>query len=180
MIPQTVPAPRGSHGVALVPGIFPSLWSRSAAELPPRIHPPPWSPSLASGLAWAPGWPWPRWITLKWAKDQFGSKNDEKIQVLRMEFSIVEHLSGPPESSFSLFRSNQFNSHEKDQVLKFINLPHSPYFPTLSLFSWKLPIQFGELVLRLASVHEQACCLVSRCSQTWFHLTLRNLHDPGS
>ena len=32
-IPQTVLALRGSHGVDLVPGIFPSLWSGSAADL---------------------------------------------------------------------------------------------------------------------------------------------------
>ena len=31
---------------------------------------------------------------LKWAKGRFGSKNDEKVKVLRMEFSIVENLSG--------------------------------------------------------------------------------------
>ena len=42
---------------------------------------------------------------LKWAKGRSGSKNDEKVKVLRMEFSIVEKLSGPRESIFRLFRS---------------------------------------------------------------------------
>ena len=37
---------------------------------------------------------------LKWAKGRFGSKNDEKVKVLRMEFSIVENLSGLQESIF--------------------------------------------------------------------------------
>ena len=44
------------------------------------------------------------------AKGQFGSKNDEKVKVLRMEFSIVRSLSGLQESIFSLFRDPQLNS----------------------------------------------------------------------
>ena len=43
-------------------------------------------------------------LRLKWAKGGFGSKNDEKVKVLKMEFSIVEHLSGLQESIFSLSR----------------------------------------------------------------------------
>ena len=39
-ISQTELAMRGSYGVDLVPGISPSLWSRSAAELPAKIPPP--------------------------------------------------------------------------------------------------------------------------------------------
>ena len=50
---------------------------------------------------------------LKWAKGRFGSKNDEKVKVLRMEFSIVENLSGLQESIFSLFRGSQINSRKK-------------------------------------------------------------------
>ena len=50
---------------------------------------------------------------LKWAKGRFGSKNDEKVKVLRMEFSIVENLSGLQESVFSLFRGPQLNSRKK-------------------------------------------------------------------
>ena len=53
---------------------------------------------------------------LKWAKGRSGSKNDEKVKVLRMEFSIVEKLSGPQESIFSLFRSPQLNSRKKNQT----------------------------------------------------------------
>ena len=41
---------------------------------------------------------------LKWAKGRSGSKNDEKVKVLRMEFSIVENLSGLQESIFNLSR----------------------------------------------------------------------------
>ena len=36
---QTVFALRGSHGVAIVPGISPTLWSGSAAESPGKV---PW------------------------------------------------------------------------------------------------------------------------------------------
>ena len=39
VIPQAELAMRGSYGVDLVPGISPSLWSRSAAELPAKIPP---------------------------------------------------------------------------------------------------------------------------------------------
>ena len=42
-------------------------------------------------------------LRLQWAKGRSGSKNDEKVKALRMEFSIVEKLSGPQESIFSLF-----------------------------------------------------------------------------
>ena len=52
-------------------------------------------------------------LRLKWAKGRFGSKNDEKVKVLKMEFSIVENLSGPQESIFSLFGSPQLNSRRK-------------------------------------------------------------------
>ncbi len=56
---------------------------------------------------WAPAWPgppgWPG-LRLKRAKGRFGSKNDEKVKVLRMEFPTVESLSGLQESIFSLFR----------------------------------------------------------------------------
>ena len=41
---------------------------------------------------------------LPWAKGRFWSKIDEKVKVLRMEFSIVENLSGPQESILSFFR----------------------------------------------------------------------------
>ena len=45
-----------------------------------------------------------------------GSKNDQKVKVLRMEFSIVESLSGPQESIFSLFRGSQLHSGEKSKT----------------------------------------------------------------
>ena len=54
-------------------------------------------------------------LRLKWAKGRFWSKIDEKVKVLRMEFSIVESLSGLQESIFSLFRSTQLNYHEKSK-----------------------------------------------------------------
>ena len=48
-------------------------------------------------------------LRLKWAKGRFGSKIDEKVKVLRMEFSIVENLSGLQESIFNLSRGPQLH-----------------------------------------------------------------------
>ena len=63
------------------------------------------------------GYP-PNGGTPKWGTPQRGGgypKNDEKIKVLRMEFSIVEILSGLQESIFSLFRRPQLHSREKSK-----------------------------------------------------------------
>ena len=54
-------------------------------------------------------------LRLKWAKGRFGSKNDEKVKVLRMGFSIVENLSGPQGSIFNLFRSPYLNFNKKSK-----------------------------------------------------------------
>ena len=62
-------------------------------------------------------------LRLKWAKGRFGSKNDEKVKVLRMEFSIVENLSGLQESIFSLFRGPQLNSRTKFKERLFSDAP---------------------------------------------------------
>ncbi len=40
-------------------------------------------------------------------------KNDPPKKVLRMEFSIVENLSGPQESIFNIFRGPYLNSRKK-------------------------------------------------------------------
>ena len=74
---------------------------------------------------WAPGWSmaWPGpqeglgqgGPRLKWAKGRSGSKNDEKVKVLRMEFSIVENLSGLQESIFNLSRGPQLHFGEKSK-----------------------------------------------------------------
>ena len=69
---------------------------------------------------------------LKWAKGRFGSKNDEKVKVLRMEFSIVENLSGLQESIFDLSRGPQLHFGEKCTKLynfiKFIDFFLFPLF----------------------------------------------------
>ena len=102
-------------------------------------------PSLAPPLAasrqiWSqPGlWPGPQdglgqgGPRLKWAKGRFGSKNDEKVKVLRMEFSIVENLSGLQESIFNLSRGPQLHFGEKSKnwsnFIKFIDFPPFPLF----------------------------------------------------
>ena len=69
--------------------------------------------SLASGLAWPQDGLGQGWLRLKWAKSRFVSRNDEKVKVLRMEFSIVENLSGLQESIFNLSRGPQVNFGEK-------------------------------------------------------------------
>ena len=87
---------------------------------------------LGNGLAWPPGGPWPRGPRLKWAKNRFGSKNDEKVKVLRMEFSIVENLSGLQESIFNLSRGPQVHFGEKSKnwsnFIKFTDFPPFPLF----------------------------------------------------
>ena len=114
MIPQTVLALRVSNGVGLVPRIS-HIWSRGGCrgavpELPRKMPPP----SL-----WT--WPGPQdglgrgGLRLKWAKSRFWSKIDEQVKVLRMEFSIVEDLSGLQESIFSLSRGPQLHFGEKSK-----------------------------------------------------------------
>ena len=60
------------------------------------------------------------------------SKNNEKVKVLRMEFSIVENLSGLQENIFNLSRSPQLNFGEKSKnwsnFIKFIDFPPLPLF----------------------------------------------------
>ena len=72
------------------------------------------------------------WLRLKWAKGQFWSKIDEKVKVLRMEFSIVENLSGLQESIFNLSRGPQLHFGEKSKnwsnFIKFIDFPPFPLF----------------------------------------------------
>ena len=69
---------------------------------------------------------------LKWAKGRSGSKNDEKVKVLRMEFSIVENLSGLQESIFNLSRGPQLHFGEKSKnwsnFIKFTDFPPFPLF----------------------------------------------------
>ena len=76
---------------------------------------------------------------LKWTKGRLGSENDEKVKVLRMEFSIVENLSGPQESIFNLSRSPQFHFCEKSKKCRILlNLqifPLSPCLGSLGLLS---------------------------------------------
>ena len=48
-----------------------------------------------------------------------------------MEFSIMENLSGPQESIFSLFRAPQLNSHEK-KTLKLVELYEFLPIPPIS------------------------------------------------
>ena len=77
--------------------------------------------STLSAPAWPLAWPGPQegfgqgGPRLKWAKGRFGSKNDEKVKVLRMEFSIVENLSGLQESIFNLSRGPQLHFGEKSK-----------------------------------------------------------------
>ena len=87
---------------------------------------------LVNGLARTPGGPGEGGPRLKWAKGRFGSENYEKVKVLRMEFSIVENLSGLQESIFNLSRGPQVNFGEKSKscsnFIKFIDFPLFPLF----------------------------------------------------
>ena len=66
---------------------------------------------------------------LNWAKGRFGCKNEEKVQVLRMEFSIVENLSGLQESIFNLSRGPQVHFGKKTKKSNFIKFIDFPLFP---------------------------------------------------
>ena len=88
--------------------------------------------------AWPLAWPGPQdglgqgGLRLKWAKGRSGSKIDEKVKVLRMEFSIVENLSGLQESIFNLSRGPQLHFGEKSKnwsnFIKFTDFPPFPLF----------------------------------------------------
>ena len=69
-------------------------------------------------------------LRLKCAKGQFWSKNYEKVEVLRMEFSIVESLSGLQENIFNLSRGPQLHFGEKSKIwsnlIKFTDFPPFP------------------------------------------------------
>ena len=77
--------------------------------------------SLGQGGLGHLAWPGPQdglgqvGARLKWAKGRFGSKNDEKVKVLRMEFSIVENLSGLQEGIFKLSRGPQVHFGKKSK-----------------------------------------------------------------
>ena len=89
------------------------------------------------GLSWRPeaDWKWGVWggEAPPRKMEGGGTKNDEKIKVSRMKFSIVEILSGLQENVFSLFRRPQLHFGEKSKkLLNFINLfifTVFPYFP---------------------------------------------------
>ena len=68
-------------------------------------------------------------LRLKWAKGRFGSKNEEKIIILRMALPTAKSLSGLQESLFSLFRGLQLNSHEKHMTLNSQIPPMTPISP---------------------------------------------------
>ena len=134
VFPQTVLALKGSNGVdkgALKP--LPRPWRCRAAyflvkystwwHLPSKTHSKvdklkelldsAWevfnflASRLASGLAWPPGWPWPRMAKAEGGQGSTSQRKNRKRKVLRIEFSIVEHLSGPQERFFSRFRRFQ-------------------------------------------------------------------------
>ena len=62
-----------------------------------------------------------------------GPKNDEKMKVLRMEFSIVENLSGLQESIFSLSRGPQLHFGDKKKWSNLLNLSIFPVSPCLGV-----------------------------------------------
>ena len=87
---------------------------------------------LVNGLAWPPGGPWPRGAKAEVGQGSIWVQNDEKVKVLRMEFSIVENLSGLQESIFNLSRGPQLHFREKSKnwsnFIKFTDFPFSPLF----------------------------------------------------
>ena len=79
-------------------------------------------------------------------------KNDEKVETLRMEFSIVERLSGLQENIFSLFGSPQIYSRKQIRTsaksyyflyFSVCKLPLHHRWPTVG-HRWPLVFQTGE------------------------------------
>ena len=84
---------------------------------------------------------------IKGSKGRFRSKNDEQIAVLRMEFSLVENLSGLQESIFSQFRSPSSMFIEKTQkMISFIKFTAFPLFPHIG--QWLFGPNRGFSLLR--------------------------------
>ena len=114
----------------MVREVFNFLGSRLVNGLDPRR-------ALAKGDQEGLGQGGPR---MKWAKGRSGSKNDEKVKVLRMEFSIVENLSGPQESIFSLSRRPQLHFRKKSKKCSnFIKLPPLPLLAPLGQWLYGVP-----------------------------------------
>ena len=89
---------------------------------------------------------------LRLAKGRSGSKNDEKVKVLRMEFSLVENLSGLQESIFNLSRGPQVHFGEKSKILSnFIELIDFPPFP---LFGVPWAAVMTPFIVKLAKLYE--------------------------
>ena len=141
-VSQTVLALRGSNGVGIKdlwlvrgsPPIFVAIYC-TWWHLPSKTHRKKneifkellhlswevfnfWGSSLASGLVWPQDGLGQGRLRLKWAKGRFWSKNDEKVKVLRMGLPIVENLSGPQESIFSISRSPQLGQLHFDKRFK--------------------------------------------------------------
>ena len=74
-----------------------------------------------------------------------GQKKSTKMEVLRMEFSIVENLSGLQGSIFILFRGPYLNSREKSK--KYSNFIIFPDFPLFPLFPHVGPLAVWVLLL---------------------------------
>ena len=96
---------------------------------------------------------------LKWAEGGFGSKNDEKVKVLRMEFSIVENLSGLQESIFNLSSGPQLHFGEKSKnwsnFIKFTDFPPFPLFGV----PWAAVILFAGLYKEMSGCKEMSTIL---------------------
>ena len=82
------------------------------------------------------------WTKAEVGQGRFGSKNDEKVKVLRMEFSIVENLSGLQDITFNLSRGPQIHFGEKSKknarvLLNLLIFPLSPCLGSLGLLSFE-------------------------------------------
>ena len=76
------------------------------------------------------------------AKKRVGVKDDQILNVLRMEFSIMENVPTPRESIFKLFNVFQRQSGEKLKKCSksCIRITDFQYFPLYLYVSWSYPL----------------------------------------
>ena len=74
--------------------------------------------SLACGLPWLPGWPWPRQANDQMGQGQFGSNKLGGQKVFRMEFSVAWVVPTPCGSIFTYFQPPQLDSEKRHQASK--------------------------------------------------------------
>ena len=114
---------------------------------------------------------------MKWAKGRSGSQNDKKVKVLRMEFSIVENLSGLQESIFNVSRGPQLHFRGKSKKLSnFIEFTDFPPFPLFGVPWAAVIISTVSLLLELVSATGDGLCSGLPCQRFCTRASILSRH----